>query len=114
MAAAAPRLSPGALWFGAGAAPGAPAAAALALLSGEVGAALGLAGRCGDSTQLGKATVARFQARHGSPGMGQNRCAVRKAAIKGFLPQISSPSLTLAQVLFGPLFPTCSLRISVS
>lgn len=62
---------------------GAPAAAALALLSGEVGAALGLAGRCGDSTQLGKATVARFQARHGSPGMGQNRCAVRKAAIKG-------------------------------
>lgn len=62
---------------------GSPAAGALALLSGEVGAALGLAGRCGDSTQLGKAAVARFQARHGSPGMGQNRCAVRKAAIKG-------------------------------
>lgn len=85
MAATAPRLSPGALWFGAGAALGVspPAAVALALLSGKVGAALGLAGRCGDSTQLGKAAVARFQARHGSPGMGQNRCAVRKAAIKG-------------------------------
>lgn len=77
-------------------------AAALALLSGEVGAALGLAGGCGDSTQLGKAAVAGFQAGHGSPGMGQNRCAVRKAAIKGelFLPQSSSPSLPLAQVLF--------------
>lgn len=62
---------------------GAPAAVALALLSGEVGAALGLAGRCGDSTQLGKAAGAGFQARHGSPGMGQNRCAVKKAAIKG-------------------------------
>lgn len=62
---------------------GPPAAVALALLSGEVGAALGLAGRCGDSTQLGKATVAGFQARHGSPGMGQNRCALRKAAMKG-------------------------------
>lgn len=60
-----------------------PAAVAVALLSGKVGAALGLAGRCGDSTQLGKAAVARFQARHGSPGMGQSRCAVRKAAIKG-------------------------------
>lgn len=85
MAATAPWLSPGALWFGAGAALGVspPAAVALALLSGKVGAALGLAGRCGDSTQLGKAAVARFQARHGSPGMGQNRCAVRKAAIKG-------------------------------
>lgn len=85
MAATAPRLSPGALWFGAGAALGVspPAAVALALLSGKVGAALGLAGRCGDSTQLGKAAVARFQARHGSPGMGQSRCAVRKAAIKG-------------------------------
>lgn len=85
MAATAPWLSPGALWFGAGAAPGGspPAAVALALLSGKVGAALGLAGRCGDSTQLGKAAVARFQARHGSPRMGQSRCAVRKAAIKG-------------------------------
>lgn len=47
--------------------PGSPerfflAAVALALLSRKMGAALGLAGRCRGSTQLGKAAVAGFQA----------------------------------------------------
>jgi len=50
------------------------AGVALTLLSWKMGAALGLAGRCRGSTQLGKATIARFQAWHGSPRMGQNRC----------------------------------------
>lgn len=75
-----------ALWFGAQSSSGAakkpwvifPCGVASSLLSGKMGAALGLVGRCRGSTQLGKPAVARFQAWHGSPGTGQNRCETWK------------------------------------